>query len=105
MPGGDRTGPLGQGPGTGRAMGFCSGYGGPGSASAGPGRGAFGRGRGWRNWFNATGLTGRERAAALPQTAGPGAAQAAPGRFESVLEQILNRLTALETAAKRERGE
>ncbi|MFN2267242.1 MAG: DUF5320 domain-containing protein, partial [Desulfonatronovibrio sp.] len=25
MPGGDRTGPLGQGPRTGRAQGFCSG--------------------------------------------------------------------------------
>ena len=30
MPSGDRTGPLGQGPRTGRARGFCSGYDAPG---------------------------------------------------------------------------
>jgi hypothetical protein len=30
MPKGDRTGPLGQGPGTGRAFGFCHGYDSPG---------------------------------------------------------------------------
>ncbi|MGE4587607.1 MAG: DUF5320 domain-containing protein [Mangrovibacterium sp.] len=30
MPSGNRTGPTGQGPGTGRALGFCSGYDTPG---------------------------------------------------------------------------
>ncbi|NLN30289.1 MAG: DUF5320 domain-containing protein [Bacteroidales bacterium] len=60
MPAGDRTGPLGQGPGTGRALGFCYGYESPGymkgpgmrmgrgfgfRGGAGYGRG-FGRGRG-----------------------------------------------------------
>jgi len=45
MPGGDRTGPLGRGPMTGRALGFCSGYPYPGYATPGFGRG-FGRGRG-----------------------------------------------------------
>lgn len=44
MPGGDRTGPEGQGPRTGRALGFCSGYDEPGW-TAEPGYG-FGRGRG-----------------------------------------------------------
>ncbi len=48
MPGGDRTGPWGYGPRTGRAMGYCSGYDMPGYA--GPygcgGGGRFGRGRG-----------------------------------------------------------
>ena len=60
MPGGDRTGPWGHGPRTGRAMGYCSGYDAPGFTSPlgfggrfglGPGRGrGFGRGygRGWR---------------------------------------------------------
>jgi hypothetical protein len=45
MPGGDRTGPLGQGPMTGRRMGFCSG-----NEFAGYATGAFGRGlaRGFR---------------------------------------------------------
>lgn len=63
MPGGDRTGPAGMGPMTGRAAGFCAGYGAHGYMNAG-GRG-FGRGggfggggRGCRNRFYATGLPG-----------------------------------------------
>jgi len=67
MPGGDRTGPLGLGPMTGRAAGYCAGYPGAGSLNFIPGRGFFGRGRGrgghrWRNWFYATGLPGWQRA-------------------------------------------
>ena len=51
---GDRTGPMGQGPMTGRAMGFCTGYDSPGytkgfGGGRGMGRGfGFGRGRGFR---------------------------------------------------------
>jgi hypothetical protein len=62
MPGGDRTGPVGMGPMTGRAAGFCAGYPVPGYANAVGGRGFWGRGRGcgggWgrRNWYHATGL-------------------------------------------------
>ena len=56
MPGGDRTGPMGAGPMTGRAAGFCAGYQVPGYMNpvAGPGRGFWGRGggRGWRNRFS-----------------------------------------------------
>ena len=66
MPGGDRTGPAGMGPMTGRGAGYCAGYPAPGYANAGFGRG-FGRrrGGGWgrRNWFYATGLTGWQRGA------------------------------------------
>ena len=62
MPRGDRTGPRGIGPLTGRQMGFCAGYPSPGFLSPGPGYGmdrgmgfgkgfgrgmGFGRGRGW----------------------------------------------------------
>jgi len=57
MPGGDRTGPLGYGPMTGRAMGYCAGYQEPGYWYPGPrfgygrGRGfGLGRGRGWRHF-------------------------------------------------------
>ena len=68
MPGGDRTGPLGMGPMTGRAAGYCAGFAAPGFMNAPGGRGfgprGGGRGRGWRNWFYATGLTGWQRAAA-----------------------------------------
>ena len=70
MPGGDRTGPVGMGPMTGRAAGFCAGYGAPGYANAIPGRGLWGRGgrgggrgwggggRGWRHMYYATGQPG-----------------------------------------------
>lgn len=61
MPGGDRTGPLGMGPGTGRFAGFCAGYNVPGYMNPvfGAGRGfgygrGFGRGRGGgrgRGWY------------------------------------------------------
>ncbi len=82
MPGGDGTGPMGMGPMTGRAAGYCAGYGMPGYMNPVGGRWAgygrtygrgfgmgFGRagawgGRGRRNWFYATGLTGWQRAAA-----------------------------------------
>jgi hypothetical protein len=48
MPGGDRTGPMGFGPMTGRAAGLCAGYPTPGYMNPGPGRGmAWGRGGGW----------------------------------------------------------
>ncbi len=43
MPGGDRTGPLGAGPQTGRAAGYCAGHDAPGHISSVPGFG----GRGW----------------------------------------------------------
>jgi len=55
MPRGDRTGPLGLGPGTGRALGYCYGYDTPGfTKGPGLGRGAgfrFGRGMGWGRGF------------------------------------------------------
>jgi len=65
MPAGDGTGPMGLGPMTGRAAGYCAGYSVPGYMSPLPGRGfrGRGRGRGWRNRFYATGLTGWQRAA------------------------------------------
>ncbi len=77
MPRGDGSGPQGLGRMSGRAAGYCAGYGMPGYMSAAPGfgvgarpgrgrgAGAWGRGggHGWRNMFFATGLTGVERAA------------------------------------------
>ncbi len=69
MPGGDGTGPMGMGSMTGRAAGFCAGYGMPGYANGVGGRGFFGRGRGFggggrgrRNRFYATGIPGWARA-------------------------------------------
>ena len=54
MPGGDGTGPMGMGPMTGRAAGYCAGYPVPGYMNPVSGRGrGFGFGRGWgggRGW-------------------------------------------------------
>lgn len=46
MPRGDRTGPAGMGPMTGRRAGYCAGYTAPGFANPAPGQGAWGYGRG-----------------------------------------------------------
>jgi hypothetical protein len=70
MPRGDRTGPMGMGAMSGRAAGYCAGFGMPGYANPAPGRGfgmgfgrgrGFGGGRGWRHMFYATGLPGWAR--------------------------------------------
>ena len=73
MPRGDRSGPQGFGPMTGRAAGFCTGNSVPGymnpvpgRAGIGAGQGFGGGGRGWRNQYYATGLTGWQRAAGWP---------------------------------------
>jgi len=79
MPGGDRTGPVGRGPMTGRGAGFCAGYGVPGYVNPGYGAGgAFfgGRGgRGRRNRFFASGVPGwryfREPMPGAPPSAQP----------------------------------
>lgn len=52
MPGGDGTGPLGFGPGSGRFAGYCGGYPAPGYANFVPGRRAWRRFGYSRPWFN-----------------------------------------------------
>ncbi|MGQ9635654.1 MAG: DUF5320 domain-containing protein, partial [Bryobacteraceae bacterium] len=90
MPFGDRTGPLGQGPRTGRGAGLCGGSAAPGNMNPTRGRGFGGRGggggRGWRNWLHATGLTGWQRAAGWPAVnAGqPGVASAGPEEIQAL---------------------
>jgi hypothetical protein len=70
MPAGDGTGPMGQGPMTGRGAGYCAGYDAPGYANPGPRMGmgwrrgwggGWGRGRGWRHRYYATGQPGWAR--------------------------------------------
>jgi Family of unknown function (DUF5320) len=113
MPGGDRTGPLGMGPMSGRAAGFCARYAVPGYMNPALGRGGWpfggwggpggGRGRGFRNRFYATGLTGRQRAG----RGGPGVyapdAPFAPPEIspEQELSALRNELTYMEDALKR----
>jgi len=117
MPGGDGTGPLGMGAMTGRAAGFCAGYGMPGYMNPIPGRGfgaGLGCGRrfggGWRNMFHATGLPGWARAGvpsgapfATPYATAPTKEQeleALKGQaeyFENAMGDIRKRLQELET--------
>jgi len=110
MPAGDRTGPMGMGPMTGRAAGFCGGFGMPGYANFGPGRGYWGRGgsrawgmrggrggRGWRHWFYATGLPGWQRfGAGTPIYAVPPSAEAEPDMLRNQAEFLKSQLAEIE---------
>lgn len=59
MPGGDRTGPLGMGPMTGRGTGFCADFAMPGFMNPWGAYGmGFGRGRGGRGFRRMYGFTG-----------------------------------------------
>lgn len=91
MPGGDRTGPMGAGPMSGRGAGYCAGYGGPGYMNPGGGwgrgyrgfgggRGPGGGGRGWRHMYYATGQPGWARAG---RGGGPSTPPPAMGAWES----------------------
>jgi len=120
MPGGDRTGPLGAGPRTGRSVGYCAGYNMPGYANPvggwgagrgggfgyGAGFGGGGYGRGWRHRFYATGIPGRAVGHGYPP------AYAVPGfrsederanlieqaeYFKAALEDINKRLDKLQS--------
>jgi hypothetical protein len=126
MPRRDRTGPMGFGPLTGRAAGFCAGYNMPGHMNPMQGKGFWGRGsagggRGWRNWFYATGLPGWARAGMGLPAWGTGpypyAAQVPPpmptgaevdelkaqaGYLEQTLQSLRQRIQTLERDAKAE---
>ena len=97
MPAGDGTGPMGMGPMTGRAAGYCAGYDVPGCANRvaedgeglGWGRGwggGWGRGWRWRNWYYATGLPGWARFGYAPAY-GPYAPQPTREQEAEVLKQ------------------
>jgi hypothetical protein len=118
MPRGDRTGPLGMGPMTGRGAGYCAGLGMPGYGSVSPGRGlgagsGWGRGlwgrrvggggRGWRNWYYATGLPGWTRfGGSAPPFQGPDpesekqALRRQSEALQSELEFLKKRLSQME---------
>ncbi len=121
MPGGDRTGPAGAGPMTGRGVGICAGYDAPGFVNAGYGRrfgGGRGRGhghgfgmgggRGWRHQFYATGLPGWARGydypyhnpeAARPESAKAGELSYLKEQaryFKKALDGIMDRLNRLQ---------
>lgn len=82
MPRGDRTGPAGQGPRTGRGLGFCTGYSTPGytkgrpRGGGGPGRGR-GRGFGRRYWAPDSAPASGYSQRVQPQSQQPGTGQQA----------------------------
>ena len=94
MPRGDRSGPGGAGPMTGRGLGYCAGYPAPGYAAGGYGQGrgaggyggggygggGRGGGRGFRHRYYATGVPGSGRAGYAPAY-GPPAGYAPPGGY------------------------
>lgn len=93
MPFGDRTGPLGQGPMTGRGRGFCAGYAGPGGFNSAPGFG-LGRGgragRGWRKRFRAGGFNAGETPIAVPPA--PADRQQKAATLKTAVGSLLNNL-------------
>jgi hypothetical protein len=111
MPRGDRTGPFGEGPMTGRSAGYCAGYATPGFAHRpGFGRGAFGSGMGYgrgggrgnRNRFYATGVpfsayAAEETRPSLARDEEIALLKSESQRLRSVLENIEQRLGQLET--------
>ncbi|MBN2243995.1 MAG: DUF5320 domain-containing protein [Acidobacteria bacterium] len=123
MPGGDRTGPAGFGPMTGRRAGFCAGYAAPGFMNpaygiggGGWGRGFGGGGRRHRHWYYATGLPGWQRTFTdWPAYTPPfsGASVSPPTKeqeldalknqakyFEQALDDLRNRISEFESAAE-----
>lgn len=119
MPRGDGNGPMGAGPRSGRAAGYCAGYGMPGYANPFPGRGlGMGRrggGRGFRRMFYAAGQPGWMRFgwnAGMPYAPPAGwkpdpetekqALQNQAQALQTELEDIKKRLSEIETGAAAE---
>ncbi len=118
MPRGDRTGPNGMGAMSGRAAGFCAGYGAPGFANPIPGRGmGFGMGRGfggrgsgrgrgfggggwgWRNWGWGAPFAANQN---LDQETEREALKNQADMLQADLESIKKRLTEIEAREQKD---
>lgn len=109
MPGMNQMGPMGQGPMTGRGMGWCAGANAPGDARrGGPGFG-MGRGRGrgfqggsgggrhgWRHCFQATGVPGWMRSGAGQAPIQAPATKAEMQSLQSQAEMLREQLEHIE---------
>ena len=93
MPRGDRTGPQGMGPMTGRAAGYCAGYDAPGYANSAPGRG-YGRGMAWRRGGGGRGWGGGYAWPTQPVPVYAPAPPPAPVEEKTFLEQEVAGLRA-----------
>jgi hypothetical protein len=92
MPGGDRTGPRGEGAKTGRGAGLCSGNDSPGYTTSGSGMGG-GRGRGHRHIFHATNAS--DDLGSLKQEA---------DLLEKRLKSIIDRIKDIESDSGKDNG-
>ena len=116
MPAGDRTGPVGYGPMTGRAAGLCTGYGAPGYANPAFGRGrglglgfrggrgpGFGRGFGFgRRWGTPYGGAGYYPAPAAPAPQDELSALRHESEYlKSELDNINQRISELQSATEK----
>ena len=110
MPRGDKTGPMGTGPMTGRGAGFCGGNERPGymtSPGGGPGwsgscrmGGLGGRGHGFRHCFKATGLPSWMRFGGITANSQADKLQILKSQADYLsksLEAVNRRLSAMET--------
>ncbi len=114
MPRGDRTGPWGAGPMTGRAAGYCAGYSVPGfmNPTAGYGRGwgrgrGRGFGRGWGRGFGRGGYTYPPLAVGqpvYPQAYAPVAQPQSPQQEVAALENYQKQLEAEKADLEQEMG-
>ncbi len=89
MPGGDRTGPAGMGPMTGRAAGYCAGYEAAGYMHPVSGRGFWGWGRG--GGFGRGRGGGRGWQGAMLGWPAYGAPFAYPGPYDPAMTQVQER--------------
>jgi hypothetical protein len=114
MPRGDRTGPAGMGPMTGRAAGYCAGYGVPGFMNPQGGRmgGGFGWGRGRGRFWGyppGAGFWGAPYGAYpyAPAYSGEQEKQALQSQvklFEDQIAALRKRIEELETEASEDEG-
>jgi len=91
MPGGDRTGPLGLGARTGRAGGYCAGFGAPGYMNQVPGF-EYGPGRGQGAGFGPAGDRGAFRGRRLGRSFSGGYQYSAPA-YIPILSKFLLHLS------------
>lgn len=104
MPFGDRTGPMGNGPMTGRAVGYCAGYTTPGNMNPGFGRGfarGMGRGRGFGRGYWRFGFQTAAPVRTVPVTQAP-AQQYQPYAQEYTKEDEIADLKAEKEMIERE---
>ncbi len=96
MPGRDQTGPMRDGPMTGRGMGICASDAAPGIGGMGLGWGRGGHGR--RNGFRATGLARRQRTQAdtpITEEQERGLLEAQAAQLKQSLADVRGRLDEL----------